>query len=105
MAARRCWRAFDHRAPAIWIGHRHFAHCIILPNADNSRMGSSRPRPASGEFQCDMCGSLYSEALVRLPEGQRDEAICAVCQQVMNEWRGNVAPVYTLKARARYSLI
>jgi len=57
----------------------------------------------SGEFQCDLCGSIYTEALIRLPEGRRDEAICAVCQQVMNEWRGNLAPVYTLKARATHA--
>ena len=42
------------------------------------------------DFQCDMCGSIYNETLIRLAEGHRDEAICDVCQQVMNEWRGNV---------------
>jgi hypothetical protein len=61
---------------------------------------AERMTRSGDEFQCDECGSIYKEALIRLPKGHRDEAICDVCQRVMNEWRGNVAPFYTPKARA-----
>lgn len=56
-------------------------------------------RDDKGEFQCAECGALYVVAIVRLPTAARDEAICDVCQKVMNEWRGTAAPAYTLKSR------
>jgi hypothetical protein len=53
-------------------------------------------RPA-GEFQCAQCGALYEVAVVRLAAAIREEAVCQVCQKVMNDWRGSVAPWYKLK--------
>jgi hypothetical protein len=58
---------------------------------------SSRPL---GEFQCDRCGSIYNLAVIPLSIKLSDEAICQVCQMVMNEWRGTLAPIYKLKSRS-----
>lgn len=51
------------------------------------------------EFQCAECGALYTVAIVPLACSTREEAICEVCQKVMNEWWGNAAPAYTLKSK------
>ena len=53
-----------------------------------------------GEFQCDHCGSIYNLAVIPLSMRLSDEAICQVCQMVMNEWRGTLAPIYKLKSRS-----
>jgi hypothetical protein len=60
----------------------------------------------AGEFQCACCGALYEVTLMPLPAPTKQEAVCEACRQIMNEWRGNVAPLYRLKAvgkRLRYS--
>jgi hypothetical protein len=57
-----------------------------------------------GEFQCDRCGSIYNLAVIPLSVSLSDEAICQVCQMVMNEWRGNLAPIYKLKSRSVHGL-
>jgi hypothetical protein len=56
-------------------------------------------RDEVNDFQCAECGALYLVAIVHLSSASRDEAICDVCQKVMNEWRGTAAPAYTLKSR------
>jgi len=62
---------------------------------------NSRP---VGEFQCDQCGSIYNLVVIPLSMSLSDEAICQVCQMVMNEWRGTLAPIYKLKSRSAYGL-
>jgi hypothetical protein len=58
-----------------------------------------KTRPA-GEFHRDHCGSIYSLAVIPLSVRLSDEAVCQVCQMVMNEWRGTLAPIYKLKSRS-----
>jgi len=42
------------------------------------------------EFQCAMCGAVYDVAITRLSARTDYDAICNVCQKVMNEWHGTV---------------
>jgi hypothetical protein len=53
-----------------------------------------------GEFQCGRCGSIYNLAVVPLSMRLSDEAVCLVCQMVLNEWRGTLAPIFKLKSRS-----
>lgn len=53
----------------------------------------------AGEFQCGCCGALYEVTVQPLSAPAKKEAVCEVCRQTMNEWRGNVAPLYKLKSR------
>jgi hypothetical protein len=63
------------------------------------------PRSRSvGEFQCGQCGSIYNVAVIPLSMSLSDEAARQVCQMVMNEWRGTLAPIYKLKSRSAYAL-
>jgi hypothetical protein len=62
-----------------------------------------KTRPA-GEFQCGHCGSIYNLAVIPLSVRLSDEAVCQVCQMVMNEWRGTLAPIYKLKSRSTVGL-
>jgi hypothetical protein len=43
------------------------------------------------EFQCAKCGALYDVAITRVAARADYDAICNVCQKVMNEWHGTVA--------------
>jgi hypothetical protein len=53
-----------------------------------------------GEFQCAECGAIYDVAITRLAARADYDAICNVCQKVMNEWHGTVGRAYTLKAQS-----
>jgi hypothetical protein len=66
-----------------------------------TELPKSRP---FGEFECGHCGSIYSVAVIPLSTRLADEAICQVCQMVMNEWRGTLAPIYRLKSRSAQGL-
>jgi len=52
-----------------------------------------------GKFQCGQCGSGYNLTIVPLSMSHSDRAVCRVCEMVMNEWRGTLAPIYKLKSR------
>jgi hypothetical protein len=52
------------------------------------------------EFQCAMCGAVYDVAITRLATRAEYDAICNVCQKVMNEWHGTVGRAYTLKSQS-----
>jgi hypothetical protein len=45
-----------------------------------------------------MCGAVYDVAITRLAARAEYDAICNVCQKVMNEWHGTVGRAYTLKS-------
>jgi hypothetical protein len=65
-------------------------------------LGKDQPE----EFQCAHCGAVYEVTTTPLPSPTKQEAVCAACRLIMNEWRGNVAPFYTLRTigrRLRYS--
>ena len=46
-----------------------------------------------------MCGAVYDVAITRLSARADYDAICNVCQKVMNEWHGTVGRAYTLKSQ------
>ena len=52
------------------------------------------------EFQCAECGAVYDVAITRLAARADYDAICNVCQKVMNEWPGTVGRAYTLKSQS-----
>ena len=52
------------------------------------------------EFQCAECGAVYDVAITRLAARADYDAICNVCQKVMNEWHGTVGRAYTLKSQS-----
>ncbi|MEA2913818.1 MAG: hypothetical protein QOJ15_5899 [Bradyrhizobium sp.] len=52
------------------------------------------------EFQCAECGAVYDVAITRLAARADYDAICDVCQKVMNEWHGTVGRAYTLKSQS-----
>src|ERR1700724_3227309 len=52
------------------------------------------------EFQCAKCGAVYDVAITRLAARADYDAICNVCQKVMNEWHGTVGRAYTLKSQS-----
>jgi hypothetical protein len=52
------------------------------------------------EFQCPMCGAIYDVAITRLAARAEYDAVCNVCQKVMNEWHGTVGRAYTLKSQS-----
>src|SRR3979411_750188 len=52
------------------------------------------------EFQCAKYGAVYDVAITRLAARADYDAICNVCQKVMNEWHGTVGRAYTLKSQA-----
>jgi hypothetical protein len=47
-----------------------------------------------------MCGAVYDVAITRLGACADYDAICNVCQKVMNEWHGTVGRAYTLKSQS-----
>ena len=47
-----------------------------------------------------MCGAVYDVAITRLATRAEYDAICNVCQKVMNEWHGTVGRAYTLKSQS-----
>ena len=47
-----------------------------------------------------MCGAVYDVAITRLGAYADYDAICNVCQKVMNEWHGTVGRAYTLKSQS-----
>jgi predicted kinase len=51
------------------------------------------------EFQCAECGAVYDVAITRLAARADYDAICNICQKVMNEWHGTVGRAYTLKSQ------
>jgi hypothetical protein len=51
------------------------------------------------EFQYAECGAVYGVAITRLAARADYDAICNVCQKVMNEWHGTVGHAYTLKSQ------
>jgi hypothetical protein len=53
-------------------------------------LGKDQPE----EFQCAHCGAVYEVTTTPLPSPTKQEAVCAACRLIMNEWRGNVAPFY-----------
>jgi len=55
--------------------------------------------PEPNEFQCGQCGALYERSLVRIDRSCCDEAVCQVCNRVMTELRGTLAPLYKLTRR------
>jgi hypothetical protein len=52
------------------------------------------------EFQCAKCGAIYDVAITRVAARADYDAICNVCQKVMNEWHGTVGRAYTLKSQS-----
>jgi predicted kinase len=50
------------------------------------------------EFQNAECGAVYGVAITRLAARADYDAICNVCQKVMNEWQGTVC-LRTLKSQ------
>src|ERR1700722_4599861 len=52
------------------------------------------------EFQCAECGAVYDVAITRLAARADYDAICNVCQKLMNEWHGTVGRAYTLKSQS-----
>jgi predicted kinase len=50
-------------------------------------------------FQRAECGAVYGVAITRLAARADYDAICNVCQKVMNEWHGTVGHAYTLKSQ------
>jgi hypothetical protein len=52
------------------------------------------------EFQCDKCGAVYDVAITRVAARADYDAICTICQKVMNESHGTVGRAYTLKSQA-----
>jgi transcription elongation factor Elf1 len=52
------------------------------------------------EFQCAMCGAIYDVAITRLATRADYDAICNVCEKVMNEWHGTMGRAYTLKSQS-----
>ena len=55
------------------------------------------------EFQCAECGAVYDVAITRLGNRADYDAICNVCQKVMNEWHGTVGRACTLKPQSAYA--
>ena len=55
------------------------------------------------EFQCAECGAVYDAAITRLATRADYDAICDVCQKVMNEWHGTVGRAYTLKSQPAHA--
>jgi len=47
-----------------------------------------------------MCGAVYDVTITRLSARADYDAICNVCQKVMNEWHGTVGRAYTLKSQS-----
>jgi hypothetical protein len=43
------------------------------------------------EFQCAKCGAIYDVAITHLAARADYDAICNVCQNVMNEWHAEIA--------------
>jgi hypothetical protein len=57
------------------------------------------------EFQCAKCGAVYdgavyNVAITRVAARADYDAICNVCEKVMNEWHGTVGRAYTLKSQS-----
>ncbi len=55
------------------------------------------------EFQCGRCGAVYDVAITHLALRANYDAICNVCQKVMNEWHGTVGRAYTLKSQPAHA--
>jgi hypothetical protein len=47
-----------------------------------------------------MCGAVYDVTITRLAARADYDAICDVCEKVMNEWHGTVGRAYTLKSQS-----
>jgi hypothetical protein len=58
-----------------------------------SAIGSLRPLP----------GAVYDVAITHLAVCADYDAICNVCQKVMNEWHGTVGRAYTLKSQPAHA--
>ena len=68
------------------------AHVRVM--ADQARQSSI------DEFQCARCGAVYDVAITHLAIRADYDAICNVCQKVMNEWQGTVGRAYALKSQS-----
>jgi hypothetical protein len=81
------------------------AHCTVFSLACVRRrrmvrvMTDQARQSSIDEFQCARCGAVYDVAIThRAPRAEYD-AICIVCEKVMNEWHGTVGRAYTLKSQ------
>ena len=52
-----------------------------------------------GEFTCPNCGAIYQVTLYRTPFRSKDNAVCEVCQHVMDEWNSSTFKKYRLIKR------
>jgi transcription elongation factor Elf1 len=52
------------------------------------------------DFTCPHCGSIYETTLHRIPQRDKDNAICNVCGREMDSWNSTEYPVYQLKSPA-----
>jgi len=69
----------------------------------HGRVMADPARQSSDEFQCARCGAVYDVAITHLAVRANYDAICNVCQKVMNEWHGNVGRAYTLKSQPAHA--
>ena len=77
--------------------------CIASPQAHVRIMTDQAWRSSIDEFQCAECGAVYDVAITRLAARADYDAICNVCQKVMNEWHGTVGRAYTLKRQPAHA--
>jgi hypothetical protein len=54
---------------------------------------------AGGEFTCLGCGAIYHVTLHQTPFRDKDNAICEVCETVMDEWNSTTFKEYKLIKR------
>jgi hypothetical protein len=52
---------------------------------------------------CEMCQSIYSVKILRLPVRDNDQFACKVCGTILRKWNSTNMPSFTLKVRGRSS--
>ena len=50
------------------------------------------------DFYCPHCGAVYGVDLRRIPQKDKDSAICESCGNVMKEWHDTLVPSFKLKS-------
>jgi transcription elongation factor Elf1 len=72
-------------------------------SAHGHMMADQARQSSIDEFQCARCGAVYDVAITHLAVRANYDAICNVCQKVMNEWHGTVGRAYTLKSQPAHA--
>jgi len=92
-------RDWPHRANSL----HSIQSCMSSPRAHVLAMADQARQSSIDEFQCARCGAVYDVAITHLAARADYDAICNVCQKVMNEWHGTVGRAYTLKSQPAHA--